>query len=242
MYILRSGADETEAEIDPQVNVGRRTRLADSRIRRTGDGVWTYVEVSRPGESLSRTLVGEYLRSYSENLGPGDKRGVSLVLRRRPTGDELPGLLAFIASARERSEPMRLDLPNDLGSLVVEAERTTAPHGVAMIKWVVPDPRGVNLVRREAPQLPEGSPAIVMLDVSMTLVDWSQSLRAYLAEGRHRWVSAVCLFTSSFAPSPRGEGWAISVRLVENPHPIVSLPTWIGDVLRRFIPSGFDGD
>lgn len=240
LFILRSGSEQTEAEIDPAVSVNGRTRLADSRVRRSGDTTWTYVEVSRPGETLARVRVSEYLKPYANKLGPGETRAVSLYLRRRPSSDELDELREFLAGARVDSDSLSIDLPDELGPLVVRAERSEAPHGMAVIKWVVPDARGANFLRQKAPQLPADSPTIVMLDVSEALVDWSQSLQAHLAEGKHRWISAVYLFTSGFAPSPQGEAWAISARLVENPDPIVSLPTWVRDALRRYVPTEID--
>ena len=110
-----------------------------------------------------------------------------------------------------------------------------------MIRQVVPDPRGVQTFRREASQLPADSPSIVMIDASDVLSDWTPSMRAYLAEGRHSWVSAVALFSSGFMPGPGGESWAISVRLIENPDAALRLPAWARDALERYVPSGFDG-
>jgi len=86
LYILRSGAEQTEAEIEPAVTVGGRPKRADSRIRRSGDEAWTYVEVTRPGESRARKLVSEYLRPYMDAPGPGSPHG-DLVAPSEPHGE-----------------------------------------------------------------------------------------------------------------------------------------------------------
>jgi len=110
-----------------------------------------------------------------------------------------------------------------------------------MIKWLVPDDRGVAQLIGKAGQLPAGEPTLVMLDVSSTLVDWSPSLDGFLAAGKAPWVSAVCMFTSGFAASPRGEAWSISARFVENHTATAALPDWVRRTVERFVPSGFDG-
>jgi hypothetical protein len=145
-----------------------------------------------------------------------------------------------IAASNASETSVALDLPNGLGSLVVRVDRPGGGGGSSMIRWVVPDPRGVGIVQRKAAQLPTGTPTLVMVDVTSTLTDWSRSLESYLASGRHSWVSAVCLFTSGFAPVAGGEAWSISVRLIENPSAAVQLPGWIRVALEQFIPSGVD--
>lgn len=241
LYILRSGATRTEAETEPSIAVGQRLTAPDWRIRQAGTDPWTYVEVARPRESSAKARVSEYLRPFATDLAPGDSRAVSLILRRRPTAHELDHVREVIAEAHANPPTTSIELAEDLGVLLVQVERTASDQGGAMVKWVVPDDRGIRHLVREAKQLPEGSSTIVMLDVSSTLVDWSSSLTAHLAKGEHPWISAVCLFTSDFAASPRGESWTISVRLVENPMAAEALPNWIRSALHRYIPSGVDG-
>ena len=71
LYILRSGSTQTEARIDPHIEVGTRGRLSDSRIRRLGDDAWTYVEVTRPGQSQSQRQLRDYLRTHLGAVSAG---------------------------------------------------------------------------------------------------------------------------------------------------------------------------
>jgi hypothetical protein len=241
LFLLRSSEVETEAEVEPPASVDDRSTAPDWRVRRRGDDAWTYVEVARPNQSAASSTVGEYLRPFATDPHPGEAIGVTLHMRRRPSADDLELLRVAVENVRANHRSATVELPYDLGTLAVEIEPATQQRGGVAIKWIVPDDRGGDQLAREAGQLPRGASTIVMLDVSSTLAEWSASLAADFTDGKRPWVSAACLFTSGFAPSPRGESWTISAQLVENPKADQPLPIWIRAALERFVPNGVDG-
>lgn len=238
LYILRSGPAQTDVELDPRVRHGTRDRLADNRIRERGLLPWTYVEVTRPDVSRAHASVRDIVRESISKVTAGERRAVSLTLRRRPLGDELSALGAALSDRAAGGSSGSIELPRNLGTLAVQSDRIEAPQGLAMIRTAIPDPRGVDILSTEAAQLPADSPALVMVDVEDAMEDWAQSIRDAFAAKRYRWVSAAALFASGFIPGSTGESWVVSVRLLENPNAVLRLPSWIFRVLERFSSTG----
>jgi hypothetical protein len=195
----------------------------------------------RGSKATATRRVREMLQPLALDHDPTQARGVTLHLRRRPSASQLEAIRLVVEAFHRSPSSGSTELPDGIGFLEARIESATPERGGSMIKWIVPDDRGVAQLIGKASQLPAEGPTLVMLDVSSTLVDWSPSLDGFLAAGKTPWVSAVCMFTSGFTASARGEAWFISARFVENHGATAPLPECVRPTVERFTPSGFDG-
>jgi hypothetical protein len=194
VYLLLRDQADIEAEIEPEVAVGSRTRKPDARVREPS-APWTYVETAQPENShahkrVERKIQRLVARAAEPTLVP---YAVEVFLGREPEEQELEELERRVtgvsrSSARRRQtmqlpdglgtiflnfmEPMRLvveDHGEEYGPRLGVAQGTAGGdqwprHVIARVPFS--DERADEFLRSEARQLPKDSPGLIMIGTS----------------------------------------------------------------------------
>lgn len=256
MYLLYIRNKKAKIEYEPS---NRKGGKVDFRIRVTGKN-WTYIEVTRPNISETRERLTAIL-SLITGLVREIKREFALEVffQREPDDDEVEELLDSIRqfccySSKKRQEVSNLALlilsdviPGQITPYQEPEEHATPRLGAAQVivgkdeprRHVVArvpysDKRANSFLHREATQLPEDYPGVIMVDVSgepTAFSSWGVCLTRRFQPGIHTRVSGLCLFAPQLMPLNDGLMWIPNVQLYINPNARLDLPSWIASSL-----------
>jgi hypothetical protein len=260
IYLLRGCESNAQIELEPDVAAGSHPRKADFRIR-LENAEWTYVEVTRPDVSETEAKLREMQAAVTSTLiSLSEEFALEIFLRREPTEEELHYILRRIPAIAGTNGTLQEELPDSLGRLllnftspgvVVPAElpdEDVAPRlGFARVRRggneptrhiavrvTFTDERAEEFLRREARQLPNTSPGLIMIQMGPTLFrSWEPLLSRRLQPRLHTRVSAVCLFGGVIEPTDAGEDWRQHTRVIENEYAALPVADWILSCVRR---------
>jgi len=263
IYLLRPARPRIEVETGPIVRVGSHRRVPDFRLRQGTDSPWTYVEVTQPDTSREERRLAALMADLTSILMRLEGRfALQVSLRRTPSPDEISAIVERCRSALERADAAVEELPAGLGLLslnqsppgqIVLGDDGEPPRpriGRAQVIVVAGEPqrhvavrldyqdeRAEIFLRREARQLPEDAPGLIMVDLARApggVTAWEPLLRRRFQPKIHTRISAICLFTAGFESSDGGEVWRSRGKLLLNPHaqrPIArSIATALGNM------------
>jgi hypothetical protein len=262
IQLIQRTAPYVTIRVRPKVLVRGKEKVPDFAAREVGRGPLTYVEVTTPERSLEhRRLEARIfeLAGLIESV-PGHY-AIEVFLRRAPIDTEYMAINARIRQLATVPGAYEEELPDGLGRIfanqhlpgqfVAEShgEDTSRPRlgivrasiegrvGIGrdiVVRVPFTDDRADSILRREARQLPEEGPGIVMFDVQYSQVSaWTSMIERRFLSGVHTRVSAAVLFASGIEQGPRGEQSRPIARLVRNDNAKVAVPLW-AEGLRRF--------
>jgi hypothetical protein len=261
-YLLKSGDPVVQLELESPVTVGRRERKPDLRVR-ASDEPWTYVEVTRPDTSEEGVQVQNLLDTLSRVLDvvPG-RYSLEVFLRRQPEESEISALQQHVNEVCSLKDVQVVELASGLGTLYLNqfepgfvvlddhGESPVPRTGLAQsimeegevkrsvaVRVAFSDDRADEFLRKEARQLPKGTPGLVMIDVSEAsggMRTWRPLLEKRLQPKIHTRVSGICLFRTIFYPTEQGESWRIETKLLVNRNAPMTLPPSLSSTLSRY--------
>jgi hypothetical protein len=256
---LASHDQTVELECEPEVEISRRLRKSDFRLRRDADP-WSYVEVTQPNRSAAELSVRAAMTALASLIETTTGTYTAEVFfLRLPEPGELVAVRSMLEDAEARLKTGEISLPDDLGVIYLNASppglavvdnhgyptvprlgdaRVVAENGepVRQISVRMPyfDLRGHQFLATEASQLPEDAPGLIMIQTSGApgaIKEWLPVLEGELELDLYRQVSGVCLFQSGFYA---GESWRVSTKLILNPGAVHRLPEWLETQLRKY--------
>jgi hypothetical protein len=266
VHIIRNCARDVAVELAPPVVVGEGERRPDFRVRRNGEE-WTYVEVTQPDTSELKARLEQVLSRFTEVLSFVDRNfAIEVFLRREPTDNEILQIIERLRVEGPVAGPRRVDMPGLCVLVLDECEpgvvapalfpdepsltrlgaarslfggdRNVARHIAARIP--LSDERAEEFLRREAKQLPQGAPGLIMARMirEPTGMDaWPPLLRRRLQPHVHTRVGGVCLFHDASMMSDEGLRRVLKAKFVPNIHASHPLPEWITATLQREQPA-----
>jgi hypothetical protein len=267
VHLIRSGEPDATIELGPIAQVGERNRKPDFRIRQGGES-WIYVEVTQPDVAEAQNRVLAIMERLAALLQP-IKKGFALevFLRREPTDNELNTLAGLVPhfcllegdQSKDLVELAILTLNASAPGQVVPHDHPgepniprlgfakvvygpDEPHRHIAVRMAYADDRAEDFLKKEARQLPNHSPGLVMVQMSRApggIKSWEPILRRRFQPNLHTRVSAVCLIQSGLETTPDGEAWIPEVKVISNPHARIPLPKWITDGLSRITPTRY---
>jgi hypothetical protein len=252
IHLLRCRHLDTELEIGQPVAGGERLRRPDFQIRQPGDD-WVYTEVTKLNRSMDSSRVGLMLQLLAQSAMAVDGQFIlEIILDREPTDQEIPLILQAAREACGGGDSDRV--VSDFARLLVKAgspsvviptvDGTTTPR-MALAQSVVgpngegnqvivrvpfADQRAEDVLRSEAQQLPKGKCGLVMVNVNSqptAFESWSTRIPERFNGGAHTRVAGVVLFMHATQPTDHGWAWLPYLKLIQNPHAAVPLPSWI---------------
>ena len=259
IYLLRSRRPTAEVDLDPPVG----DRISDFRIRRGGDEPWTYVEVTLPDVSDAQNRAMTVIERLTALLKPIKRPfALDVFLRREPTAAETDSLAERVPQFCNLDGVHRSELANELGFLLLNASPPGQvvfhnhvgeenrprigmskgivgpgePHRHIAVRMAFADERAETFLRREARQLPEDAPGLVMVQMSRVpggFKTWEPLLLRRFQPTIHTRVGAVCLYSGALLTTSRGEAWLPETKMIANPHGKFPLPSWMSDALRE---------
>jgi len=254
VHLLRTGQPEIEVDIEPNVQVGTKSKNPDFRIR-AHQQPWVYVEVTKLHSSNASVRVHELLtRTADQVMTVEHPFSVEIILNREPTLEELDAIVAEagkVCAAAEGGSPE----VTDIASIIVKSGdcRVVAPSPIqddnqprmalskvligpgssnrqVIVRVPFADPRAEDILRQEARQLPKNECGLVMVNVNSqptAFESWSQRVPQRFTPGQHTRVAAVMLYMHATSPTEQGLIWIPYVKLIPNPYAAVPLPSWI---------------
>jgi hypothetical protein len=267
VHLIRSEASAIDLELGPAASVGDRARKPDFRIRR-GSEAWTYVEVTQPDIAESRMHAQAILNRLADLVRP-IKRSFALevFLRREPTNSELSTLSDLVQQfcllegdqSKNLPDLAILSLNASAPGLVVPRDHVgepnvprlgcakgiygpDEPHRHISVRMAYADDRAEDFLRKEAKQLPNDSPGLVMVQISNApggIISWEPVLKRRFQPNVHTRVSAVCLFMSGQQLTETGVASIPEAKLLPNPHAHFPLPAWIAEALSKAAPARY---
>lgn len=264
IHLVRSGASNTDLELEPTGLIPSGNRNPDFRIRQD-EGAWTCVEVKQASTNKARAQAESDLHRLSTGL-IGDCSGsfaLEVFFKREPTPDEVEEVAAQIISLHRDRGTEETDLNNGLGTLYWNGRSPGSlevdDHGeprtrisiiatnmVAsvvqsdiVVRWPFADARAEEFLRRAKGQLPTDTPGLVMVDVSGALgamKTWRTVIERRFQPSMYTRVSGVCLFSSGVHLADAGHEWRAETQLIRNPHANIQVPDWVADQVERFAP------
>jgi len=255
IHLLRSGGG-TAVELFPKVNVGNNEKEPDLQVRRGDDHPWTYVEVTQPdvsGAHERASAVLNMLTGVIEAIArPFD---LEVFLRREPVDEEVNSMLSEILSFSAATESGRKELRCGLGLLFLRGAPsgpvTTDDHGEeplprigratvkvengvptrrVIVRMPYADGRAAKMLSREAKQLPEEGPGLVMVDMSNApggFSSWEPIIRRRLHPAQHTRIGGVCLFSAGTLLTERGFAVLSQTKFLTHHHAKAPLAPWI---------------
>ena len=261
IYLVKSGRTDVGMQIEPEVQIGNRTKKPDFRTA-VPDSTPTCVEVTQPNLSEEReqaTRILDLLTSVISEIRHGF--ALEVFLHRVPTVEEAQGILdrlpTFCTVDNSRREELgsmgflqlNVDSPGSI-KLRDHGEESTPrigvakfirgpdePHRHVVVRLAFSDERAHQFLRTKARQLPKNIPGLIMVQMSHApggFKTWEPILRQRLQPTLHTRVSAICLFESGLQGTSDGEAWIPRTKLIVNPHAKRPLPDWIVQQLDRF--------
>jgi hypothetical protein len=262
IYVLSKHA-RPAIELYPDALVGKNKRVPDFRVRCSDAERWTYVEVTQPDISEMHEDLDAHAHSVV-NLVEKIKRpfAVEIFLRREP--DDFAAFREHVEECCLESPDsnviVRQELPDGLGLLIFNeypaGQVVTGDHGeevvVARLGYSrsilgpaepsrqivlrVPysDERAERFVSREARQLPNDAPGLIMIEVAHApgaYTSWGPLIARRLRPDMNTRVGGICLFSSGQMLTENGPTVIVNTTLVLNPHAPTKLPVWVVDTL-----------
>jgi hypothetical protein len=96
------------------------------------------------------------------------------------------------------------------------------------------DERAEEFLRKEARQLPEDAPGLIMVEMSAVpgaFTVWEPLIRRRFQPAIHRRLGAVSLFRGGMITKEGGAAWTLDAKTFTNPHARILMPSWIVDTL-----------
>ena len=253
VYLCRA-AGSIEIELAPGLNERLGARVADFRLRR-GDDPWTYVAVTAPDFSATHPDAERAMHQLGGRLGElPTGTAAEVFLRRAPTleeqvriGDELvrlsreggtqvrdlPGLCLLLLN---QGPPGVIHLDDHgepptprIGLIKSETTGEGATKSIA-VRYPYTDERAEDFLRKEARQLPQDAPGIVMIHAGRATGatrKWAAVLSQRLRPAQHTRVGAICIFHGGIVPTAAGEDWVPETVLISNAHARHPVPDWL---------------
>jgi hypothetical protein len=245
-------------EFGVTVPVGDRTRRPDFRVA-LGGAPWTNVEVTAPNQSEATARAHRLIQALADRqMALRDGASIETLVLREPSPDELEALaqkaINLAATTQVVTEEIgdlaivtvnRLppcviqpqDYGRELGPLIGTA-RGFVVNGVrtksVSVRVPVIDQRAEGFLTTEARQIPTNEPGLIIMDIASVVGgfgDWEAHLRRRLQPTIHTRVSGVCLARWETRSTPAGEAVTPDVRLIENIHAAIPLPSWLREQL-----------
>jgi hypothetical protein len=260
IHLLRARHSDTELELEPEVEIGDRTKVPDFRIRKDGDE-WTYAEVTQLNRSTPSARTQELLDRIATAVMAIDREFILEIVLWRELGDEDEiELLAAASDASQLAYGQRKDL-GDFASVLVKSGDPSVvipsilendgvtrmalsralvgpgqPNRQIVVRAPFADERAEDILRTEARQLPKDASGLVIVDVGgqpTALESWSRLIPPRFTPKLYTRVGGVLLFTYAQTLTDHGPAWLPYVRLIVNPHARIPLPDWIKDAVER---------
>jgi hypothetical protein len=253
-FLCVRGVNSSSVEFGVPVQVGDRTRRPDFRVSNDREG-WTNVEVTAPNQSGATARAQALISAIADRMIVlRDGASIETVLLRDPNPGELEAIIQRaidLASGAEvateeigdlaivtvnRLPPCVIEPQNygrDLGPVIGTAKcivENGVPKKSVSVRAPVLDQRAERFLTSEARQLPSTEPGLVIMDMTSVVGDvaeWEAHLRRRLQPEIHTRVSGVCLARWGTRSTPDGEAVVPEVRLIENRHAPIPLPSWL---------------
>jgi hypothetical protein len=258
-----SVASRPEIELYPTALVGKSERVPDFRARRSDAKPWTFVEVTQPDTSEEHEDLAAQAHSVV-NLVEKIKRpfALEIFLRREP--DDFTAFRdhveACCLASPDSNITVKQELTDGLGLMIFNeypaGQVVTGDHGETVlvprlgfsrgifgsdepsrhIVLRVPysDERAERFVSREARQLPNDSPGLIMIEVAHApgaYRSWEPLIARRLRPDMNTRVGGICLFSSRQMLTDNGATVLDKTKLVLNPHAPIKLPEWVVESL-----------
>jgi hypothetical protein len=251
-FLLAS--NKIEIEFGPVVDVNGKPKRPDIRIKSEGDD-WCYIEVASPNESELQAKAQELVQRIAEKLiQNSDDLVLDCILLKEPSGVEENHICTLIASQLDRAQPSIETIPelaiiavnqNAPGQAVISDFGAPSVPRIAITKFQVEngqtrktitvrvpftDERAEGFISREARQLPDTFPGLIMFDMTANasgMAAWRPLLVRRLQPKQHTRVGAVCLFTGNYMLGPQGLGWFPDASFLRNAYACHMVPDWI---------------
>ncbi len=260
LYLLRSGGQPLEVDLEPEVQVGDGIKRPDFRLR-PGNNGGLYVEVTRPDVAEAEIELAARRKRFLSLMSIERSFAIEIYLRRDPSEEELQSLLgrARALCDREGSVLERIDTlgfialnhtqpgvitptiladepPLPMISLVSGQYGATKPRMV-MVRWAYSDTRAEKFFNREAKQLPKDAPGILMLDLTGVPGGpkaWAPLIKRRFQPKLNNRVSGVCMFHAGYELRSQWQTLVRRATLLVNPYATFPLPEWVSEALRQF--------
>lgn len=244
-------------ELFPEFIFQSNARISDFRVRRDSEP-WIYVEVTQPESSEAHNRAEAALSAIVGMLGDIKiPLALEVFLRREPEDEDLELLVREVPEFCKLDGVQKAELPNDLGILMLNrsepgqavfdppAEVNASgivtihaikgpdePHRHVLITMPFSDARAASFLQKEARQLPDDTPGLVMVELREPGFEtWERALLNIFKRGKYKWVSGVCLFRSGLNLTDQGEAWLPETSLIVNSGATLALPQWTVDQL-----------
>ena len=246
-HLVRVGA---EVELEPVLDSGK---VSDCRFRFDNGDDWTYIEVSRRGESAAKIRAANIRQEASKaaaHVAPG-LLGQVIILR-EPNDEEVVKIFAWLGTIKATGE-QKLDdlavfftglpgqgLPGDLDRVTqlmkgVKAFMSYADDNKLGIAWLdIRDNMYRKITKDEREQLPEDKAGIVAIDVSGVIgFKWLPDLAQEVFQlPESAQISGLMFFRISHA----GEGRRVEGQVQTNPNTKNPLSARAMKVLQEMFP------
>ncbi len=261
LHLLRFGNPNLQVELEPTVTANGRRPRPDFRIAPHG-GDWLYVEIKHPHASQAQTAVSLGLSQLTGLVnGCVGSFALEVFLRRDPTSSEIAQITSLIAGGHQDLSVRRFELPAGLGTLywneqapgMVTLDNHGEPYRPALgatsvvmgsdehrhitVRWPFTDERACTFLDTAAKQLPKEAAALVMIQTSDAvgaMKAWRALVEASFQPNIRTRISGVCLFRSGFRATDTGGEWRSEVKVIRNPHALISLPEWVTRQMEQF--------
>jgi hypothetical protein len=180
---------------------------------------------------------------------------LEVFLRREPADEEVKSMLSEILSFSAATESGRKELPGGLGLLFLRGSPcgpvTPDDHGEepvprigratvkvdngvptrrVIVRMPYADGRAAKMLSREAAQLPEEGPGLVMVHMGNApggFRSWEPIIRRRLHPAQHTRIGGVCLYSAGTLLTERGFAVLSETKFLTNHHAKVPLAPWI---------------
>lgn len=265
LHMLVGNDASVVAEVQDERSFPMGVPVSDMRARPVDRDEWVYVEVSRPDASDLRIRAGaliDRVASLVERIP--ETFGLEVFLRREPDADEeeritrevvdlcrvkgrhvrdLPGLGLLLLNASPPDQVVFEDHGDPVVPRVGVVKLVSADGRVGRIVVRMPfsDDRAEKVLKREAAQLPNDAPGVVIIDIANatgSLRTWGPLIERRFQPSLFTRVGAVCLFSSGQGTDVHGrETWVRETKIIANPHARYPVPGWAMERLASWASS-----
>jgi hypothetical protein len=263
-HLCVRGTEDIEIQFGVPVTIGEKQRVPDFRLRRA-DEPWTWVEVTRPRESMAQAEA-EAINDRLSGLFTDAPRGrrSEIIIQRRPDQHEIAEIENRFRASAGWTVPNQEHIGDFAILIAVSFEHAAhTPSAVEdegvqrlcrfiveggndherrelMIRQAFTDERIEDLLKKEAEQLPPGGPGIVMF-ATWTAWDqrpaWLPAIQRRFQPNQHTRVSAAILFLAGRGAVGAGIGPVHAARVVPNIRADRAAPDWLLERFTALIPA-----
>jgi hypothetical protein len=222
IYVLSKHA-RPAIELYPDALVGNNKRVPDFRTRRSDAEPWTYVEVTQPDISEMHEDLDAHAASVVK-LVETIKRPFGLgllIFNEYPAGQVVTG---------DHGEEVIVPRLGYSRSILGPAE----PSRQIVLRVPYSDERAERFVSREARQLPNDAPGLIMIEVAHApgaYTSWEPLIARRLRPDMNTRVGGICLFSSGQMLTENGPTVIDNTKLDSNPHAPIKLTVWVVESL-----------